>query len=65
MKAIVAVLGLALLPAAPQRALAWGDDGHKTVALIAQHYLTPGAKGGTGARQWERGSPTPLRVTQS
>ncbi len=23
---------------------AWGDDGHKVVALIAQHYLTPAAK---------------------
>jgi nuclease S1 len=22
----------------------WGDDGHKTVALIAEHYLTPAAK---------------------
>ena len=28
----------------PQKASAWGDDGHKTVALIAEHYLTPGAK---------------------
>jgi hypothetical protein len=25
-------------------ALAWGDDGHKVVALIAEHYLTPSAK---------------------
>jgi hypothetical protein len=25
-------------------ALAWGDDGHKVVALIAEHYLTPKAK---------------------
>jgi hypothetical protein len=25
-------------------ALAWGDDGHKVVALIAEHYLTPVAK---------------------
>jgi hypothetical protein len=44
MKAVVAVLGFAVLAATPQRALAWGDDGHKTVALIAQHYLTPAAK---------------------
>jgi hypothetical protein len=44
MKAIVVALGLALLTVAPQRASAWGDDGHKTVALIAQHYLTPAAK---------------------
>ena len=33
-----------MLATTPQRALAWGDDGHKTVALIAQHYLTPAAK---------------------
>jgi hypothetical protein len=44
MKAIVVVLGLAVLTVAPQRASAWGDDGHKTVALIAQHYLTPAVK---------------------
>jgi hypothetical protein len=25
-------------------AFAWGDDGHKVVALIAEHYLTPTAK---------------------
>jgi nuclease S1 len=25
-------------------AYAWGDDGHKVVALIAEHYLTPAAK---------------------
>jgi hypothetical protein len=28
----------------PRPALAWGDDGHKVVALIAEHYLTPTAK---------------------
>jgi hypothetical protein len=44
MKAIAAMLGLAVLAATPQRASAWGDDGHKTVALIAQHFLTPTAK---------------------
>jgi DDE family transposase len=44
MKAIVVVLGLAVLAATPERASAWGDDGHKTVALIARHYLTPAAK---------------------
>jgi S1/P1 Nuclease len=44
MKAIVAVFGLAVLAATPQPASAWGDDGHKTVALIAQHYLTPAVK---------------------
>jgi hypothetical protein len=30
-------------------ALAWGDDGHKVVALIADHYLTPSAKKQVGA----------------
>ncbi len=25
-------------------ARAWGDEGHKTIALIAEHYLTPAAK---------------------
>jgi hypothetical protein len=44
MKAVVVALGLAMLAASPQRASAWGDDGHKTVALIAQHYLMPAAK---------------------
>jgi hypothetical protein len=44
MKAITVALGLAVLAVTPQCASAWGDDGHKTVALIAQHYLTPAAK---------------------
>jgi hypothetical protein len=39
MKTILVVLALALL--APQHALAWGDDGHRVIALIAEHYLTP------------------------
>jgi hypothetical protein len=29
------------ITALPQQAAAWGDDGHKVVALIAEHYLTP------------------------
>jgi len=37
-------LGRRELAALPQHAVAWGDDGHKTVALIAQHYLTATAK---------------------
>jgi S1/P1 Nuclease len=28
----------------PQHALAWGDDGHKIVALIAEHYLLADAR---------------------
>ena len=39
MKTILVVLALSLL--ALQRAFAWGDDGHKVIALIAEHYLTP------------------------
>jgi hypothetical protein len=44
MKAIIAVLSLSMLAATPQQASAWGDDGHKTVALIAQNFLTPAVK---------------------
>jgi len=44
MKAIAAVLALPMLAALPQFAFAWGDDGHKTVALIAQQCLTKPAK---------------------
>jgi hypothetical protein len=39
MRAILAAL--ALFAIVPQFAFAWGDDGHKVVALIAQHYMTP------------------------
>jgi hypothetical protein len=38
---IAATIALTLSTGA---ALAWGDDGHKVVALIAEHYLTPSAK---------------------
>jgi hypothetical protein len=37
MKATVVALTLLLFP---QLAFGWGDDGHKVVALIAEHYLT-------------------------
>lgn len=33
-----------MLAIQPQAASAWGDDGHKVVALIADHYLTPAAR---------------------
>jgi hypothetical protein len=33
------LLGLALTD--PHPAGAWGDEGHKIIALIAQHYLDP------------------------
>jgi hypothetical protein len=39
MKAILTALTLCMM--VPQHAFAWGDDGHKVVALIAEHYLTP------------------------
>jgi hypothetical protein len=39
MKAVLAALAVSML--IPQYAHAWGDEGHKVVALIAEHYLTP------------------------
>jgi hypothetical protein len=42
--AIVALLAFSALATFPQKATAWGDDGHKVVALIAQHHLTPTAR---------------------
>jgi hypothetical protein len=47
MKAIFAALALCMI--IPQHALAWGDDGHKVVALIADHYLTPEVRNTVGA----------------
>jgi hypothetical protein len=44
MKPTMALLGLSMLAALPQKATAWGDDGHKVVALIAENYLTPTTK---------------------
>jgi hypothetical protein len=38
------VLGILLLTIASHRAYAWGDDGHKAIALIAQNYLEPAVK---------------------
>jgi hypothetical protein len=38
------LLGTALLLPAPEL-LAWGDEGHATIALIAAHYLTPAVQG--------------------
>jgi hypothetical protein len=43
-KLAIAVLSLSMPTALPQQAAAWGDDGHKVVALIAERYLTPTAK---------------------
>lgn len=50
MKAITALLGVSLVTALmPGEAAAWGDDGHKTVALIAEHYLSKEARDGVTA----------------
>ena len=42
-RGVLAASSLAAL-LSPVPALAWGDEGHKVVALIAEHYLTPEAK---------------------
>ena len=44
MKSAIALLSLSMVAALPQKASAWGDDGHKVVALIAEHYPAPGTK---------------------
>jgi len=44
MKAKIVLLSFSLLLCAGQQAFSWGDDGHKTVALIAQQCLTPDVK---------------------
>ena len=38
---IVASLLVAAVLTDPQPANAWGDEGHKVIALIAEHYLDP------------------------
>ena len=38
------ILALALLFCAAPRCLAWGADGHRMVAEVAMHYLSPGTK---------------------
>jgi hypothetical protein len=42
---VTAIASLSLLLGAIQPALPWGDEGHKTIALIAQQCLTRSAKG--------------------
>ena len=32
----------------PHRATAWGDEGHKVIALIAEHYLDPAVRAKVG-----------------
>jgi hypothetical protein len=38
------ILSVLLLVTAPHRTCAWGDDGHKAIALIAEQYLEPAVK---------------------
>jgi hypothetical protein len=35
---------LSVVATHPHPASAWGDEGHKIIALIAEHYLDPGAR---------------------
>ncbi len=39
--AIAALLACSMLAALPQKAAAWGDEGHEVVALVAQSFLDP------------------------
>src|SRR5215831_17065572 len=41
---VLRIFSVLLIIIAPHRAFSWGDDGHKTVALIAQQYLEPAVK---------------------
>src|SRR5262249_7508813 len=38
---VLRILSVLMLAVASQQAFAWGDDGHKAIALIAQRYLEP------------------------
>ena len=44
MRAALAAIGLSLVIASPKPALAWGDDGHKAIALVAESCLVPSVK---------------------
>jgi hypothetical protein len=44
MKVVIVAVILAVSGTLPKNALAWGDNGHKTIALIAEHFLTPAAR---------------------
>jgi len=41
---VSACLFVALALTAPYPAFAWGDEGHKIIAVIAEHYLDPAAR---------------------
>ena len=40
----LACLLLAAVTAVPHAAVAWGNEGHEIIALIAEHYLDPAAR---------------------
>jgi S1/P1 Nuclease len=44
MKVGVVAAGLAFFMTFPQQVFAWGDEGHMTVAQIAEHFLRPSVK---------------------
>jgi hypothetical protein len=47
---IVACLRLGVAFTSPHPAIAWGDEGHKVIALIADHYIGPVGSGGARGR---------------
>ena len=44
MEAVVVAVTLAVSGTLPKNALAWGDNGHKIIALIAEHFPTLAAR---------------------
>jgi hypothetical protein len=44
MRQLAAACALIALCTAAERALAWGDEGHEVIALVAEHFLTPAAR---------------------
>jgi len=44
MRTALAAIGLSLVIASPKPALAWGDDGHMAIALVAEKCLVPSVK---------------------
>jgi hypothetical protein len=41
---LLVLIPLALALTKPHSALAWGDEGHKTISLIAERYLEPSVR---------------------
>src|ERR1700741_3581264 len=40
----LAILLFAVTATSPRSAFAWGDEGHKVIALITEHYLDPAVR---------------------